>query len=84
MINPKDVSIKINKELVRVANPEFFSDTMMRFIGHTDEDWSVGEHKGQPCVFVNRPAAGAIACYFVNPLTYKLAFWCHIADTLTA
>lgn len=85
MMNKSSVSnVSINKGLVRTANPEFFAPQMMEFIGHTDGDWDVGEYKGQPCIFINRPAAGAIACYFVNPVTFKLSFWCHIADQLTA
>lgn len=75
--------IKITKEVVREANPEFFAPSMMEFVGTTEEEWDVGEFKNQPCIFVKRPAAQATAVYIVNPISFKLSYWCHLGQDLT-
>lgn len=83
MIKTEKSSLLTIKNLVRTANPEFFSEEMIQFIGNTHNEWSISEFKGQPCVLVERPASQAVACYLIHPLTYKLTFKCHIAGKLT-
>lgn len=83
MLNNKLVSIEIERAKVIEANPEFFCTEMMNFIGTTHQDWEIKDFKQYKCVFVNRPASGAVACYTIDPVTLKLSFLCHVRTKLT-